>query len=274
MDTLIDPRALAVVRAMLVLIVGVIAARAAGRLSRRLLASRLSPQSAMLSSRLTTYSVVVLAFLAAMNELGFDLKVLLGAAGILTVAIGFASQTSASNLISGLFLIAERPFVIGDVIRVGPTTGTVEAIDLLSVKLRTFDNLFVRVPNETLLKAEITNVSHYPVRRLDLPLGIAYKEDLERVRKLLIDVADANPVCLDEPRPLVIFLGFGESSLNLQFSVWALRERFMDLRSTIPEEIKRSFDEAGVEIPFPQRTISITQREAAQPVESDEDVGG
>jgi small-conductance mechanosensitive channel len=140
---------------------------------------------------------------SAMREMGFSLAVIMGAAGVLTVAIGFASQTTASNLISGLFLIGERSFEIGDIIKVGNTTGEVLSIDALSVKLRTFDNLFVRIPNETLIKSEVTTLSRFPIRRLDLQLGVAYKEDIEQVRKVLMAVADSNPLCLDEPSPAV-----------------------------------------------------------------------
>ena len=133
--------------------------------------------------------------------------------------------------------------------------GEVLSIDLLSVKLRTFDNLFVRIPNETLIKSEVTTLTRFPIRRADLPIGIAYKEDIERVQKILMAVADANPLCLEEPKPLFILLGFGDSSINLQFSVWAKRENFLELKNSIQIEIKRAFDREGVEIPFPHRTI-------------------
>jgi len=133
--------------------------------------------------------------------MGFQLSVLLGAAGILSVAIGFASQTSASNLISGLFLIGEGPFAIGDFIRVGTTEGEVLSIDLLSVKLRTPDNLFVRIPNEQLIKSEVVNLTRFAIRRLNLAVGVAYKEDIPRVRHILMQVATDNPLCLNEPAP-------------------------------------------------------------------------
>ncbi|HSH70842.1 MAG TPA: mechanosensitive ion channel family protein, partial [Deferrisomatales bacterium] len=174
---------------------------------------------------------------------------------VLTVAVGFASQTSASNIISGLFLMVEEPFVVGDLIRVGDTTGEVLSIDLLSVKLRTFDNLFVRVPNESMVKSEVTTLTRFPIRRADLKIGVAYKEDIARVREVLMAVADENPLCLMEPKPLFIFLGYGESSLDIQFSVWAKRENFLDLRNGIYEEIKLAFDAAGIEIPFPHRSL-------------------
>ena len=200
-------------------------------------------------------SLAILLVASTLHQLGFKLSVLLGAAGVLTVAIGFASQTSASNLISGLFLIAERPFVLGDVITVENTTGEVLSIDLLSVKLRTFDNLYVRVPNESIIKTRITNLTYFPLRRADISVAVAYKEDLPKVREVLTAVADANPLCLDEPEPLFIFKGYGDSALEMQFSVWGKRENFLDLRNSIQLEIKAAFDEAGIEIPFPHRTI-------------------
>lgn len=209
----------------------------------------------MLVRRITFYTIVGLFGASALVELGFDLGILLGAAGILTVAIGFASQTSASNVISGLFLLAERPFAVGDIIRIGTTTGEVVSIDLLSVKLRTFDNLFVRLPNETMIKSEITNLQRYPIRRADLQVGVAYKEDLDRVRTVLMEVADRNPLCLEEPAPLLIFRGFGTSSVDYQFSVWAKTEQFLALRNTLPAEIKAAFDEHGIEIPFPHQSL-------------------
>jgi small-conductance mechanosensitive channel len=216
---------------------------------------RTTPQSAMLLRRLVFYPIVILSLMAALNQLGFHLGVLLGAAGLLTVALGFASQTSASNLISGLFLIAERPFVVGNIITVEGVTGEVLSIDLLSVKLRTFDNLYVRVPNETIIKTRVTNNSHFPIRRFDMAVGVAYKEDLDRVRTILNEVADRNPLVLTEPAPLFIFMGFGDSSLDMQFSVWAQRETWLEMRNQMHLQVKAAFDAHGVEIPFPHRTL-------------------
>lgn len=246
---------LAVVRIVVLLLLGLILASLASRLTRRLARDRLSQHVQQLVRRVVFYGILALFIASAMREMGFSLTVIMGAAGVLTVAIGFASQTTASNLISGLFLIGERSFEIGDIIKVGNTTGEVLSIDALSVKLRTFDNLFVRIPNETLIKSEVTTLSRFPIRRLDLQLGVAYKEDIEQVRKVLMAVADSNPLCLDEPSPLFIFTGFGDSALEIQFSVWAKRENFLALRNGITAEIKLAFDQAGIEIPFPHRSI-------------------
>ncbi len=245
-----------VVRAVVILVIGGAVAKAASSAIRRFSARReLEAQREALARRAVFYAILVLSLLAALHQLGVNLSVLLGTAGILSVAIGFASQTSASNVISGLFLIGEKAFVIGDVIQVGSETGEVISIDLLSVKLRTYDNLYVRVPNETLIKSNVINLTRFPIRRYDMQVGVAYKEDLGRVQEVLEDVADRNPLCLTEPKPLFIFLGFGDSAINIQFSVWATRENFLDLRNSMSLEVKKALDEAGIEIPFPHRSL-------------------
>lgn len=242
-------------RALILLAVGLLLANLLARVTRRLTAERLPQQQAHLARRLVYYLTLGLFLIAGLHQLGFQLSVLLGAAGVLSVAVGFASQTSASNLVSGLFLIFEQPFQIGDIIEVGGTTGEVLAIDLLSVKLRTFDNRFVRIPNESIIKSQVTNVTRFPIRRVDVPVAVAYKEDLDGVRGLLLDVADKNTMSLMEPEPKVFFDGFGDSSVNLRLAVWTTRENFLALKNGIQADVKARFDQERVEIPFPHRTL-------------------
>jgi small-conductance mechanosensitive channel len=267
-------RLMSFARAAIFVAVGIVLARFAAALTQKTTGVQLGPHRAMLARRLVYYLVLGLFLISALHELGFSLGVLLGAAGILSVALGFASQTSASNLISGLFLISERPFAVGDVITIGNTTGEVISIDLLSVKLRTFDNLFVRIPNESVIKSEVKTLTRFPIRRYDVQMGIAYKEDIDRAREVLMAVADKNPLCLEEPKPLFIFLGFGDSALNFQFSVWASQQNFLAVRNSIQEEIKLAFDEAGIEIPFPHRTLYAGSMTEPFPVRMVEDGGG
>jgi small-conductance mechanosensitive channel len=254
-DWLASGRLVAAFHALVILVLGLLVTRLVSRNVGRLVTRYFGLQQGALARRISYYGLVVLVIISVLRELGFELTVLLGAAGVLSVALGFASQTSASNLISGLFLMAEKPFVVGDLITVGGTTGEVLSVDLLSVKLRTFDNLFVRVPNETMVKAEITNLTRFPIRRLDVKVGVAYKENVGRVKEVLLEVAERNPLCLEEPKPLILFLGFGDSSLDFQFSVWAVRQNFVELRNTIHTGIKEAFDTAGIEIPFPHRSL-------------------
>lgn len=246
--------AVSYLQAALMVVGGLVIGRLVSGLIGRLL-KHAAQHQVLIFKRFAFYIILGIFVASALVEIGFDIRVLLGTAGILTVALGFASQTSASNFISGLFLLGENPFSVGDVIRIGTTTGEVLSVDLLSVKLRTFDNLFVRVPNEQLIKTEITNLTRFPIRRVDLQLSIAYKDDLRKTIEVLRGVADANMLCLNEPEPLFIFQAFGDSGLQFQYSVWAKRENFLQLRNSIQIEIKEAFDREGIEIPFPHRTL-------------------
>lgn len=247
--------ALALFRAIVYLVVGALLARLASRLVHRILRRTPNRQLEMVARRVVFYVILGVFGVAALTELGFDTTILVAFAGILAIAIGFASQTSISNLISGLFLIGERPFAVDDLIQVGDITGFVMSIDSLSVKLRQFDNVFVRVPNEIILNSEVKTLTRYPIRRIDLAVGVAYKEELSNVRQVLFEVAEKNPLCLIEPEPLFRFQGFDDSSLNIQFSVWVRSEEFLSVKTELQLEIKEAFDKADIEIPFPHRTL-------------------
>ena len=218
----------------------------------------------MLAAKVFQYFMLVIVFVVVLHEMGYQLAPLLGAAGIVGVAVGFASQTSVSNIISGFFLIAEKPFQVGDVIQINQITGQILSIDTLSVKLRTFDNRFVRVPNELIIKTEVINITRFPIRRTDIKVSIAYKEDIPRVKALLMDIAEKNPLALQEPAPVINFDMYGASSVDLWFYVWCARVDFITVRNQINEEIKKRFDAEGVEIPFPH--TSLYAGEASKPI--------
>lgn len=241
--------------ALAVFVVGLAVVLLVGRLITRFLKPRFSPHHLLLAQKSFLYLGIVLVVCTVLIQLQVNLTAVLGAAGIVTVAIGFAAQTSLSNLISGLFLLGERPFEVGDTIIVGSTRGIVLSIDLLSVKLRTLDNLFVRMPNETLIKAEVTTVTRFPIRRMDINIGVAYKEDVKKVFRVLKEIADANPNSLNEPEPLVLFKDFGASSLDFLVGIWFEKTKFLDLKNSIMREIKERFDEEGIEIAFPHLTV-------------------
>jgi small-conductance mechanosensitive channel len=249
-----------------ILCVGLAIVFLAGLLLKRALKQRLSPHHLLLAQKTTLYVGIVLVICTVLIHLNVNLTAVLGAAGIVTVAIGFAAQTSLSNLISGLFLLSERPFEVGDLIVVGTTRGFVLSIDLLSVKLRTHDNLFVRMPNETLIKAEVTTVTRFPIRRMDINVGVAYKEDVGQVIRVLKEVVDANPNSLNEPEPLILFKDFGASSLDFLVGIWFEKSKFLDLKNSIMKEIKERFDQEGIEIAFPHLTVYAGTDTPAFPV--------
>ncbi len=251
------------IRVVSLAVIGLVLIRTFSRLLGRVLTQRLGPQTGAVLANAVRYTLTVLLIVTGLQQLGFRLGALLGAAGVAGVALGFASQTSLSNIISGAFLVWERPFAIDDVIEVDGVTGIVHSIDLLATYLRTFDNRLVRIPNETLVKSRLTNVTRFPIRRLDLPVGVAYKEDIARVTRILLEVADANPLCLDEPAPLVIFNGFGASSLDFVLAVWFSKNDYLDARNSLLRDVKTRFDADGIEIPFPH--VSVYAGEATKP---------
>jgi small-conductance mechanosensitive channel len=241
----------------------------ASRMVTRAMQPHFSPHHRLVAQKALLYIGIVLVACTVLIHLKVNLAAVLGAAGIITVAIGFAAQTSLSNLISGLFLLGERPFEVGDLIVVGTTRGIVLSIDLLSVKLRTLDNLFVRMPNETLIKAEVTTVTRFPIRRMDINVGVAYKEDVAKVARVLKEVADANPNSLTEPEPLILFKDFGPSSLDFLVGIWFEKTKFLDLKNSIMREIKERFDAEGIEIAFPHLTVYAGSESPAFPVKLD-----
>ncbi len=232
--------------------------------ARRFFTKKYAPHYGMLAGKVVFYSGVILMIITVMGQLGISLAPLLAGAGIVGVALGFASQTSVSNIISGLFLIAEQPFKVDDIINVGGTIGIVMSIDVLSVKLRTFDNMFVRIPNETIIKTQVINLTRFPIRRFSAKVSVAYKEDIEKVREILLEVAEKNQYSLSEPEPQIIFEAFGTSSIDLDFRIWAPVDEWIFLKNTIQEEIKKRFDEEGIEIPFPH--VSFYTGEASKPL--------
>lgn len=244
-----------VLSASAILLVGVFLVLLMGRLVTRALKGRFTPHHLLIFQKSILYLGLVLVVSTVLIHLNINLTAVLGAAGIVTVAIGFAAQTSLSNLISGLFLLGEKPFEVGDLIVVGGTRGTVLSIDLLSVKLRTLDNLYIRMPNETLIKSEVTTITRFPIRRLDVNVGVAYKEDVKTVIRVLREVADANPNSLDEPAPIVVFKDFGSSSLDFMLGVWFEKTQFLALKNSIMQDIKERFDKEGIEIAFPHLTV-------------------
>lgn len=239
------------IRVILILLIGIPVIKLLRRMVGKVTAEKLSPQTSMLLKRFVYYLGWLIILITVLNELGFKLSALLGAAGVFGIAIGFASQTSFANIISGIFLISEKPFAVGEVIQLGNTIGVVTSVDLLSVKVRTFDNKFIRVPNENMIKAEITNLTRYDVRRVNMNISVAYKEDLNKVMDILKAIAAAEPLALREHEPAVLVERFADSGIDLMFGVWGKADDYAALKTAILLKVKERFDAEGIEIPFP-----------------------
>jgi small-conductance mechanosensitive channel len=183
------------------------------------------------------YGGAALVVINASRIAGIDLSAVLGAAGVAGIALGFAAQTSVSNVISGIFLFSEKTFTPGDVINLGDVTGTVESVDMLSVKLRTADNRLVRVPNETMIKSNIVNLTHWPSRRMDLSFVVPYGADVAEIERLLLDAARETPAALASPPPFFMPDRLSPDGIAIIFGVWFNQEDFVEVKRRLVPHI-------------------------------------
>ncbi|HMS83801.1 MAG TPA: mechanosensitive ion channel [Nitrospira sp.] len=205
-------------------------------------------------------AVVTVGFMVIVQTVGIDLSTITVLAGGVGIGVGFGLQTIANNLVSGLIILFERPIKIGDRIEVGHVNGDVVDIAARATTVVTNDNIAIIIPNSEFVSSKITNWS-YTTRnvRFNFPVSVSYREDPERVRTLLLEVADAHAGVLKENKPDVLFQEFGESSLHFILRVWTrdYTNRPGVLRSELNYAISRKFREHGVEIPYAQRDIHI-----------------
>lgn len=246
---------IAIGRFILIFIIGFLLIRVLRFIIRKILTRTMNKQTLMLVNKFITYSGYAVLIIILMAEAGIELTAILGAAGILGLAIGVASQKSLGNIISGLFLVAEKSFEIGDVVKVGDKVGVVYSVDFLAIMLKTFDNLLIRIPNETLISAEITNITRFPIRRLDLFISVSYQDNLKKVMKLLGEIAHENTLCLDEPNPFILLKEFCDSGISIQFGIWFEKANYVEVRNSVVLEIKERFEKEGITIPYPHVTL-------------------
>ena len=235
----------------------------------RLLKNRLSPQRTFFVRKGIKYTGFTMAVLFLFRSMGLDTNAILGAAGIVGIAVGFAAQTTVSSFISGVFLVSEKPFHVGDVIRVDNILGVVLSVDLLSVKIRTFDNLYIRVPNETLFKSNVTTLTRFPIRRLDIILNVTYQADLEKVRDVLLDIAANNPYVLDNPAPLFRVDQFDRVGPLIVLNVWFDTSQLLETRTSMFMTIQKRFAEENIELPYQKVDIIVNNGEIKAEIPSE-----
>ena len=229
------------------------------RILKKVPAEKTTPQRTMMVKKIVKYVFYVIVVMYVLSLFGVKLSAIWGAAGIAGVAIGFAAQTSVSNLISGLFVITEGALKVGDTIVVGDVTGIVDSINLISVRVHTFDNQMVRIPNSTIINSNLTNNSYHKVRRLTLSVDISYDTDMKKALETLSKAPELCPTILKDPAPAVWYDGFGDSGIHLVIAAWFKPANFIQTKNDLYIAIKQVFDEAGIEIPFNQLDVKIKE---------------
>jgi len=210
-------------------------------------------------STLARYAILLIGFAMAVLAAGFEMNRLALMLGALGVGIGIGLQDIVNNVVSGLILLFERPVQVGDIVDVGNNLGEVRRIGIRSSTVRSFEGAELVIPNSKLVSETFVNWTLSDrQRRIEIPVGVAYGSDPDRVLELLKGVVTARPEMLQQPAPSVLFQGFGGSSLDFLVRGWTPEpDMALVLRSQIVLDIHRALREAGIEIPFPQRDLHL-----------------
>lgn len=261
-EELIIKHGLQVLYAIVALVIGWFLASFINKLIKKALRTAIKDLAlANFLSSLVNVALKILLFIVVASILGINttsFAAILGAAGL---AIGLALQGSLSNFAGGVLIILLKPYQIGEFIEAKGMIGTVKSIQIFHTLLNTTDNKLIIIPNGELSNSPITNYSREPIRRVDITIGIGYGEDIRTAKDILSKTANAHPLVLKEgeekapTNPTVVVTSLGDSSVNLGIRSWAKTEDYWTVYNELIEELKYKLDEAGIEIPFPQRTV-------------------
>lgn len=233
---------------------------------QRLLVRRIFPRYNMepgagdAVGRIVQYIILVLGMMVILQTSGIDISSLGIIFGALSIGIGFGLQNITNNFISGLIILFERPIKVGDRVEIEGVAGNITKISARSTTIITNDNIAIIVPNSEFINSKVINWSlNDNTVRFNFPVGVAYHEDPDHIRRLLVEVAEECDGVLVDPVPDVLFEEFADSSLDFNLRVWSQKyaDRPKVLKSMLYYKIFEKFKEAGVEIPFPQRDLHI-----------------
>ena len=252
---------LTIILTILVIVVGFSIAHFARVITTRYIGGRLPSDTRKSMGKLIYYSIIAVALLSALGISGLDLSGIFLAGGIAGIVIGFATQSLFSNLISGIFLQIDKPMKIGDPVMISgklpDVAGVVVEITTLSSRLRMFDGTYVRLPNSDVFLSEIRNFSNAAARRVEFSVGVAYKEDLDKVIAIIQNSLANTALVLVEPLPDIFVDRLDDSAIVVNVWCWAPFSVWFELKKQLVHQIKIELEMKGVEIPFPQRVLHI-----------------
>jgi small conductance mechanosensitive channel len=211
---------------------------------------------------LVYFGLFVLVVIAALGTLGVNttsFAAIVGAAGL---AVGLALQQNFSNFGAGVIILFLRPFKVRDFVEAGGATGVIESISIFNTIVKTGDNKIIIVPNSNIIGGNIVNYSKEPVRRIDLVIGVGYEDDLKLVKSTLEEILNSHPKVLKDPAPAVALAELADSSVNFNVRPWVKSEDYWGVRSELLETIKTTFDEKGINIPYPQMDVHVNNKAA------------
>ena len=244
---------------VLTFLLGLLILKRIQRLIERLLRRSMPQDMANSTSRLLYYALIFVLILISLEVAGFRVESLLVAGGIVGVAIGFASQKTVSNLISGLFLYIDRPMDIGDSVEIEGYSGVVEDVKPLSTRIRTWEGPVVRIPNEKVFGASIKNFKKVVARRFEYKIGISYTSDVEKAIEVVKEVLLSEPFVLESPAPQVFVSNFLDSAIELTIKAWTPAPKNYSTKTQVLKKIYEAFKKEGIEIPYPQLDLHVKE---------------
>ena len=243
--------------AVAVLVIGLFLAGVISRWVGKALgrADRLDPSVASLLASLVKYALWALVLVTVLTQFGVQTTSIIAALGGIALAVGLALQGTLSNVASGVMILLQKPYKVGEAIQVGEITAIVQQIGLFTTELKQFDGLFVMIPNNELWNKPIINLHRHPQRRFDLIIGIAYSDSMDKAREELLALAAGDERVLADPEPVVFINSLDDSSVGVGLRVWCKTEDYLGMTWALTERAKAKFDEVGITIPFPQREV-------------------
>lgn len=246
--------------AAIIALIGFFISRNLSKIVERALRKTMPTGTAKSLSRIIYYAFIFILVLFVLSLVGVNVQILLAAGGVLGVAIGFASQKTVSNLISGIFLYIDRPMDIGDSVDIEGTGGTVLDISPLSTRLRSWDGPVIRIPNSKVFDSKITNYKKTAARRIEYKIGISYRSKVDKAVKIIKKLLDDEAFVLDSPGPTIWVSNLADSAVELTVRAWAPASKRFSVKTAMLQKIYEALVKNKIEIPYPQMDVHLKRR--------------
>lgn len=208
---------------------------------------------------LVRYTLFIIVLIAALSRIGVQTASVVAVIGAAGLAVGLALQGSLSNFAAGVLIVAFRPFKSGDYVEIGGVAGSVDSIQIFQTVLKSPDNKMVVVPNSAVIGGAITNYSRHETRRVDMVIGVSYKSDLQKTKRVLRETLEKDPRILKDPDMTIGVLTLADSSINFVVRPWCKTSDYWAVYFDSMQAIKEALDANGIEIPFPQMDVHLNK---------------
>ena len=247
-----------VVGAIAILVLGILAAKAFTKIFRKVLRrAKIDETLVSFGGNMLQFVMIMLVVIAALSRLGFQTSSLIAMMGAAALAVGLSLQSNLSNLAAGVLILIFRPFRLGEMVEMGGILGKVEEITIMVTKLRMVDGKLAIMPNTKAFNDKLINFTAAKKRRVDLVIGIGYGDDIKKAKDILQRLVEEDPRVLKEPKPSIIVLNLGDSSVDIGVRPWTKNTDWWAVKCDLTEKIKLTFDAEGINIPYPQRDVHL-----------------